>query len=750
MRNGKLWFGSALVCSTVMAGVAHPQTVAPPAGDTAKSSDGAKAGRNVEEVVVTAQKRAQRLQDVPIAVSVVGAAQLGRQQVNTLTDLERTTPELEFSAPLQAPGGGATVRGIGTQVFAFSGEASVGVVLDGVSLGTANTNNIFDTQRVEILPGPQGMLFGQSASAGLLNITTNAPDPSHFYGNASTELAQRGVAGSDVSQYVTRLVVNQPINETTAVRIALHYIDSSVQYDAYNKKYDDSSDPGIRARFLTSGPNWTLNLIGDYDRDVGHGGGLSFYSVPPGSGLTKALASPECGFAAGPANSQNCNTLSSGMTETAGLSGQLDYQVGEDTLTLISAWRELAYLRRENITTVPPDLAGGVVLNNDDEGLRGAQVSQEIRIASPSTDRLEYTAGLYFVDYSQYHAQPSTEAFPPFGVPLHSFGDTVATDSNSEAVFGQLTYHVTPKWKLIAGGRLSLNKVKDRLTDIADPGTKSIDEFNRNASWRLGTQYSFSRNLTAYFTVSKGFKGPLISDTGSTAATAFAVKPEIPLDFELGTKASLLDGRLAADLSLFHSKVRNFQTQGCYVDPVNHLNTCGAENVSSVTTQGVQLNVFGHPFDGVTLNSGILYNDARYPHGFLASDGTDLGGDELINAPLWKLTVSGEYRHAINDRLEGFLDADGVYKSSIRLYPSASNLYVFHNNWIGGLRAGVEAADQRWSASVFVRNLFDVHTPLTFYPFPLTFAFRNTPSALWGDYGLTTGRMVGFSGSFRF
>lgn len=731
-----------------IAAAAHAQSAAAPASTTQTPGGQPK---NVEEVVVTAQKRVQRLQDVPIAVTVIGSQQLARQQVNNINDLERTAPELEFSGPDQAPGGGATIRGIGTQVFALSGEASVGLVLDGVSLGSANINNLFDVQRVEILPGPQGMLFGQAASAGLVNITTNAPDPSHFYGSVSTELADRNV-GSDVSQYVTRLMVNEPIDPNTAVRVALHYTDSSIQEDAHTGKYDDNSDPGGRVRFMTHGDDWTFNLIGDYDRDIQHNGNyLTFYNVPAGTGLAQALAGPQCGYTASPSNNKNCDSGSNGgFNETGGISGQLDYQIGDDTLTMISAWRKLAYERRQDILTVPPGVADGVILENDGERLRGAQVTEEVRIASPATQRLEYTAGLYYSDYSQYHTQPSTEEFPPFGVPLINYGDNVATDTWSVATFGQLTYHITPKWRIIAGGRLSLNKVKDDLTDIDDPGTKAIGVFQRNVSWRFGTQYSFSRDLMAYFTVSKGFKQALISDTGSTASTAFAVKPEIPLDYELGLKSSFLDNRFAADLGLFHSAVKDFQGQGCYVNQVLHLNQCGAENISSVTTQGVQLNLFGSPIEGLSFNGGALYNDVRYPHGFLASDDTVLGGDELVNTSLWKVTMSGEYRHSIIDSIDGVFDADAVYKSSQRLYPSALPEFVFHDAWIGGLRAGIEGSNRAWSVSIFVRNLFDVHQPLTLYPFPATFAFKNTPSALWGDYGLTTGRMVGISATVKF
>jgi iron complex outermembrane receptor protein len=698
--------------------------------------------------MVTAQKRVQRLQDVPIAVSVIDSKQLVRQQVNVLTDLQRTTPELEFSGPDQGPGGGATIRGIGTQVFAFSGEPSVGVVVDGVSLGVGYTNNIFDVSRVEILPGPQGMLFGQSASAGLVNITTNAPDFSRFSGSLYTELSSRGL-GSDSSQYVTRLVLNVPLTNVSALRISAHYNDSSIQYDAYSKKYDDDSDPGIRARYKYENDGWTVNLIGDYDRQILHGGQfLTFVYVPPGSGLQSSLA--QCGITAGFANAQNCDQVASaGNYETAGLSGQIDRQIGDYTLTYIGAWRENAFLRRQDTDTFPTNLANGVVIDNLGERLRGAQVTQELRLATPASARLEYTVGLYYSDYSQYHTQPSFAIFPQFGVFSSFSGDNVATDTATEAVFGQATFHITPEWRIIAGGRGTLDKVKDDLTDIYDSGSASVGDFQRNISWRFGTQYAFNRNAMAFFTVSRGFKGPLVNDSGSDASSASLVKPEIPLDYELGTKTTFLHGRLAVDATLFHTTVKDFQGQGCFVN-ADHLNQCGAENISSVTSQGGQLNVFGRPLPGLTLNAGATYSDARYPKGFLASDGTDLGGAELLNDTLWKVVGSGEYSYQINDNLAALYDADMVYKTKELLYPTAAQGFAFHAHTVTGMRLGIDNAAKGWNVSIFVRNLFDVHEPLTLYPFPITFAFANTPRAIWGDFGTTTGRLVGLSGTLKF
>jgi iron complex outermembrane receptor protein len=155
----------AVLATPALAQTASP--AAPQATDAA--SDGA--------IVVTAQRRAEKVTEVPISITVADASQLERQQVNTVNDLNRIAPSLEIqSAPGQNTGGGGAIRGIGTQTFSPGAVASVGVVVDQVSQGNANISDLFDVARIEVLKGPQGTLFGLTTSAGVINITTNKPE----------------------------------------------------------------------------------------------------------------------------------------------------------------------------------------------------------------------------------------------------------------------------------------------------------------------------------------------------------------------------------------------------------------------------------------------------------------------------------------------------------------------------------------------------------------------------------------------
>ena len=163
------------------------------AQDTATASPQAS-DQATSDIIVTAQRKAEKVTEVPISITVANQAQLERQQVNTLNDLNRIAPSLEIQqAPGQNTGGGGSIRGIGTQSFSAGAVASVGVVVDQVSQGNANISDLFDVSRVEVLKGPQGTLFGLTTSAGVINITTNAPDPSGFSARVRGEQPQQQV-----------------------------------------------------------------------------------------------------------------------------------------------------------------------------------------------------------------------------------------------------------------------------------------------------------------------------------------------------------------------------------------------------------------------------------------------------------------------------------------------------------------------------------------------------------------------------
>ena len=264
----------------------------------------------LQEIIVTAQKLEENMKEVPIEQTVDVAAQLQDQNVTTIADLSRTAPALEMIQSFGGPGGGGQIRGIGTQSFTRSAEGAVGIVVDGVSQGNLNINNIFDTSQVEVLRGPQGTLFGLTSSAGVINMVTNAPDPSKFESIWHAEYANKGTAGSEYGQELIHGVVNIPLPGDSALRVAGSIDDNKgVQHNSFTGEDDTVHNYGVRARYLwRPSDDFTVNVIADYQKIVQHGaqGGAiaAFTYVTADPTLAAQLAA--CGITAGFGNQDRC------------------------------------------------------------------------------------------------------------------------------------------------------------------------------------------------------------------------------------------------------------------------------------------------------------------------------------------------------------------------------------------------------------------------------------------------------------
>lgn len=703
-----------LLATTVFTFVSAPafaQEAARPASSVGQSSGArpsSSADNTLEEIVVTAQKRTESVQDVPISISVVGRDQLDRQQVNEVKDLRSVVPSLEVSDTGQSPGSGAFIRGLGTTVASPTAEASVGVVIDGVPQGNAPQLDVFDVARVEVLRGPQGTLFGQGVSAGLLNIATNTPRIGLFEGYAQTELAFDGVAGSEFGKKIVRGVVNIPIGNTAALRLAAHgdWL-TDITHNNYTHQASDEKHGGLRGRLLVQ-PNTavTINIIGDYNQvDASQPPFFTYYSTTS-SLLTSVLAG--CGITPSAGNANICTSVPQANRQANyGLSGQVDIALGDFKLTSITAYRRDDLKQLSSVDGLPPAAPLPHVTsgpNNNDKKL----FSQEIRLTSPSSGPLEYVVGAFYTKYDGYYDFGGLVVAGPFTIP----SDTVRLSNiETTAGFGQATWHVTDRFRLFAGGRLTQNRVAaanhNRIPAVIVVGAESTV---RDFSWKAGGELNVADRTMLYATVSRGFKGQTYNDSPLTA-TPPLVQAERPLAVEVGVKGSLLDRKLNYDVNLFDTRVTNYQAQVCVGDPTRGIN-CTAQNIANLTSKGFEANLFGRPIAGLSVDSGLAYVDAVYPHGFLGTDGVDLGGQEVINVSKWKLTESSEYEAKVNDRIRGFIGVDAVWRSRMRYSAASNQALTFGAHWIVGGRLGLRDSKTGVEVALFARNLFNVHEPV--------------------------------------
>ena len=729
----KLFCGIAMLAATT----ALTSLGAPPFAQSAPMDDTAETV-GADDIIVTANKREERLQDVPISVTVIGGAQIEKQNINEVTDLTRSAPALNSAGPF----GALSIRGVGSISFARSAEGSVGVVVDGVALANTSTNppQLFDVARVEVLEGPQGTLFGRNSSAGVVNVTTTAPNPDRFEAIGHVDIATR-------DNFIARAVLNIPVASNAALRVSGSF--SQAPENQHNL-FDDSDfanrGKSVRGRFQWDPiDDITINLIGDYSKFDRKGGApWTVYTSTPGSLLTQRLTA--CGVVVGPENQQGCiDGGADQSTESYGFSGQVDMRFGDYTLTSISAYRAFgSSFRASDVDSVPVNRLN---INESPTDIRN--FSQELRLTSPVGGLVDYVVGLYYFDSQldgvntqrgliladlpligacPFGTSPAAAA--ACGLPIGQV-QTTRSSTTSLAIFGNATINVTDSFRLLLGARYGRDDVDARTTAVLAPGaiapilglaTISGDVRDTYFSYRVGAQYDLTSDIMAYGTYTRGYKGPSVNDQTGGGAIPILVQPEIPHAAEIGLKANLFSNRLTASLAAFHNRVDNFQAQ--FFLPTASAFVFG--NAPELKTKGVSLSLLGRPVQGLTLNAGVLYNDAKYGDGYLvacaqgqtAAQGClspspgvrvdDAGGNRLVGAPRWKITAFSEYAAPIGG-VEAFVQADMAYTSKINFEASYSPLATNKAAAIFGGRIGVRTDDQRFGISVFARNIFDTY-----------------------------------------
>ena len=769
----------ALLSGIALVGLASPSYAA----DAAPDAPAAATDTSAAEIVVTAQKRTEKLVNVPISVTVVSADQLSAQKIYSVADLARTSPALEMIQAFGGPGGGGQIRGIGTQSFTRSAEGAVGIVVDGVPQGNVQNNAIFDLQRVEVLKGPQGTLFGLTSSAGVINMTTVAPDASKVSGYVHVDVSPIGDLGSEFNQWTVRGAVNVPTSATSALRLAVNYNRlNGVQRNAFTNKNSVQDDIAVRARFKAElGDKVTLNLIADYDdRRQNYGDPqFTYVSVPAGTPLANELAA--CGIVASPDNNARCSNIDNHVrTRNYGFSGQFDVSLGAGTLTSITGYRKNEQLPSTvDIMATPTEFTQ---IFYRDQINSGEQFSQELRYSSPSNVPLEYTLGGFYSRYTGTAGYAPGGAFnvgtyqiAPFFVNFVKDGSSTRTTNESFAAFGQATYHVSEQFAVLAGLRFTHQNLSDAQSvnpfsaaSVATSATLS----QSNLSGKIGIQYIISPSVHTYATYTRGYKGPQVVPA-ALGGTAQVIKAEIPDAFEVGAKGSFLGGKLGYDINAFLTKVSNYQGQRCTINAVGVL-SCQGESIPSVTSKGFEITLFGKPTRNLNMNVGFVYNDAKLPNGwtgFNPSDlrtpvaGTNIGitslsNAQLIGSPKAKFVINGDYTVPLGGTAQGInlvIGGDAVHKSSIRLGYSGDAAFVYAAHWTVSLRAGIHDADGKWSIEAFVRNLTQNREPATIFggpafvpPATVPFIPNGTVSGISGWATTASRRQVGFSAEVKF
>lgn len=731
--------------------------------------------QTIEEVVVTAEKRSEDVQKVPVAVSVVSGAELQNQHVFDPSQFQYLVPSLQQeTANNQVGAANFFIRGVGTAIFGPAVESSVSTVIDDVALGrpTLGVAQLFDIDHVEVLRGPQGELFGKNASAGVVNIVTKKPELGAWdeivhlsYGNAND-----GSAGNEV---VAQGVLNIPVSEESAARISAFV----TRQDGFAKNIfrdEDlgSTEFGARVKYLWQPTErWEVYFSADYAHEGGAASSVLVrrFDAPGGfiaaeDALAGITASGKNTKVAGDAPTSNNFDLGGAQIEIVYSFG------GGYSLTDIAAVR--AYQNRSSLDT---DILPIDFFNINRQGRNQTQVSNELRLASPAGGVLEYQIGFYYLhirdeglDRNGADLQPVFPPPPPGFSLIGNAGSSTIHNSNY-AGFGQAKLALFDQFRLIFGGRVihddldgtGTNSVSCCLIPLSPPGTLSGGFSRTNYSIKTGFEWNVTPDALAYFTYARGYKSPTFG--GTTGLDV--IKAEIPHDAELGFKSSWLDNRLVANLALFWTKFDNFQAQA--FDPT--LQRFTTTNAGSLLEKGVELEFQALPFEGLSVNGGVTYNEATYqslsvpcyfgepaaPSGrnVCLPNGTSVAtGNQLMLAPRWVGLVSADYERPMGYGLNGFVAANYYYRSTV-FYTAAHD----PRTRVGGLgilggSVGIETDDGHIRASVFARNLLDKRFPTLIVADVLSPI--DGDASLGGDYyqqfGETSFRTIGVSLDLRY
>lgn len=715
MRNFLLGF-TALASVAGISGVVHAQ----------EASDS-------EEIVITAQKRPENVQDVSMAVTALSAETLSEANITGATEIRRLAPSLQYSENATVRGTGFTMRGVGTQTFSNGVEQSVGTVVDGVTMSRNGMGNgdLLDLDHVEVLRGPQGMLFGRNASAGVVSLITRRPTDA-FEGNG------RVAIGSN-NRLDLNGVINVPITDQMAFRVAgFSNSRDGLIHNVYDgNTFNDHEETGYRARLAWKSADDRWDILLSTDHSVRDGGCCMWTvrNVVPGSPLALSFAS--AGITASPENLQtNISGGAFSRSENSGTSLEVNWRFGGFTLTSLSAWREWQLRENADSDSTP---VNGLDLNfgrSDSE-----QFSQEVRLASPAEGFVDYVVGLFYFSSDLHGNNGQQGSFSlTSSTPLSSRYFISDNSTESAAVFGQARFHLTDDLRIITGARYTEDDLSMDYVRSFFPGTSPASAPTEvhptvsasNTSWRLGVEADLGEDVLLYATASRGYKGPGFNALigAPMAALARPVEPEIPTAYELGVKASFFNGGLITNWAVFETRFEDFQAQ-MFDSSVPPLGAFIIGNAGELRTRGVELEWRTRPAEGLSFSGAVSYQDAVYTDfenaACWGSPATqpgcvggifDASGVDLPNSPDWTVSMQGRYERELSSGLLGFVTGNWFWQSEVNDSLGDPNMVRDAYGLLGG-SIGVEDEQGRWQASLYVRNALDDHYTGTITTTPL-------------------------------
>ena len=699
----------------------------------------------IEEVIVTATKREESIQDVPVAVSAFTGEDLSARGVEDLYGLAEVAPSIAvYSSNSTSNGGTLRIRGVGTTGNNPGLEAAVGTFIDGVYRSRAGLafNDLLDIDRVEILRGPQGTLFGKNTVAGAVNVITRKPD---FENTLDLTLG-----AGDFDSGELAIVGNGVLSDVLAARITYGYRKRDGFYEDIDNgnAYDNRDRHNVRMQLLwTPNDDVEVRIIGDRTERDETCCPAAFWIPGPTSAAVAALGGDITPFEVDESVRVGTNYEPYEIVRDQGLSVDVLWDMADgNTFRSVTARRDYQVARGQDI-----DFTNADILHPQDTDESFENVSQEFQLYGESGS-LSWLVGTYMYtedldsdeyvvfshDGGTYFGLLVNPALGPLfagdpagrGVPGQGYDAVFFSETEGWSLFTHNTWHATERFDVTLGLRYSTEE-KDAgaiingapfggvindpfcavvpLASLCNNRSYNRKEEESEVTGTLKAAWAVTDEVNAYASYGRGYKaGGYNLDQQGISQNAAGVwvdetrfNPEFSDSFELGVKARALEGRLTVNSALFHTKFDDFQ--------LNTFTGLGfiISNVKEATSQGVEVESMLALGGGLFLTAGFTYADARYGEGLIPLN-EHLEDKRVTQSPLWQSSMSvfvdreipnSDWRFILNGNWSHIGEANTGSDLDPEKVRAAMNLL--------NAQFGVRSEDGRYEAVIWGRNLTD-------------------------------------------
>jgi len=650
---------------------------------------------DMQAIVVTARRRDERLQDVPSAVTAIGAQALERGGANNLADIESAVPNLSLHVG-DAKNAVVYLRGVGQVDSLAFADPGVGIYIDDVYLGRAQGSflDVIDAQRIEVLRGPQGTLYGRNTIGGAVKFVTNAP-------SSSPELRLEATGGNH-SRREIKAVGNLPIGDRWAARVSA----AKIERDGYAENSVTGRDDGDQDTFA-----WRAAIRGSLSDAIDLVIAVDQSKNSPRTSRTPARMTPVFGVV--PPNTDpfrvDADFAGRDDLDVLGASATLTWELNDQlTLKSITAYREMQYDTELDLDATALAFFG-VYVNEDQD-----QRSQELQLSFDG-ERVDGVAGLYWFRETDFTISGL------FGPAIQLITGSVNDQVNrSYAGYGQFTWKFNDRLSSTLGIRYTKEEKDFRRTqEFFAPTTPfpvplgsglQITSIDTDGDWssvspRAGLEYKFSDSMLGYVSASRGFKSGGFDGRSNTAAQAAAYDPETLWAYEVGLKSTFAGGRTTLNVAAFYNDYKNLQLSSFVADQNGNFAALFT-NAGAATMQGVDIELNARLTDQFTLSAAVGLLDSEYDK-YIGPGGQDISGQrKLVNAPKVTARLSPTFVVPIGEGRLTF-GSDISYRS--KTYPVVSSSEVLAQNGFTLFNASIgwESAAGNWRVAAVGKNLGD-------------------------------------------